>query len=84
MRCVRRFLICIGGVPGCQAEYVRVPYAEVNCLKIPDDVPDEKALYLSDIVGTSYHGAYLGKVKEGSVVAIWGLGIIRSINFDFL
>jgi threonine dehydrogenase-like Zn-dependent dehydrogenase len=63
-----------GGVPGCQAEYVRVPYAEMNCLKIPDDVPDEKALYLSDIVGTSYHGTELGQVKEGSTVAIWGLG----------
>jgi len=63
-----------GGVPGCQAEYVRVPYAETNCLKIPDDVPDEKALYLSDIVGTSYHGTELGQVKEGSTVAVWGLG----------
>jgi threonine dehydrogenase-like Zn-dependent dehydrogenase len=63
-----------GGVPGGQAEYVRVPFADVNCLPIPDDVPDEKALYLSDIIPTSYHGAELGDVKKGSTVAIWGLG----------
>jgi len=63
-----------GGVPGGQAEYVRVPFADVNCLPIPDEVPDEKALYLSDIVPTAYHGVALGKVKEGSTVAIWGLG----------
>jgi len=63
-----------GGVPGCQAEYVRVPFADVNCLKIPDDLPDEKALYLSDIVPTAYHGTDIGKVTEGSTVAIWGLG----------
>jgi len=63
-----------GGVPGCQAEYLRVPIADVNCLKIPDNVPDEKALYLSDIVPTSYHGTELGGVKEGTTVAIWGLG----------
>lgn len=47
-----------GGVPGSQSEFVRVPYADVNCLPIPDDVPDEKALFLSDIVPTSYHGMY--------------------------
>lgn len=47
-----------GGVPGSQAEWVRVPYADVNCLPIPDDVPDEKALYLTDIIPTSYHGTW--------------------------
>jgi threonine dehydrogenase-like Zn-dependent dehydrogenase len=65
-----------GGVPGGQAEYVRVPFADMNCLAIPDDVPDNKALYLSDIIPTAYHGCYIGNVKEGSVVAIWGLGPI--------
>jgi len=63
-----------GGVPGGQAEYVRVPFADMNCLPIPDDVPDEKALYLSDVVPTAYHATQLGDVKEGSTVAIWGLG----------
>jgi threonine dehydrogenase-like Zn-dependent dehydrogenase len=65
-----------GGVPGGQAEYVRVPFADVNCLIIPDNVPDEKALYLTDVIPTAYHGVALGDVKEGSTVAIWGLGPI--------
>ena len=65
-----------GGVPGGQAEYVRVPFADVNCLSIPSDVSDEKALYLSDVIPTSYHGCAIGGVKEGSTVAIWGLGPI--------
>jgi threonine dehydrogenase-like Zn-dependent dehydrogenase len=65
-----------GGVPGGQAEFVRVPFADVNCLPIPAGVPDEKALYLSDVVPTAYHATELGDVKEGSVVAIWGLGPI--------
>lgn len=65
-----------GGVPGGQAEYVRVPFADINCLLIPDDVPDNKALYLSDIIPTSYHGCVIANVKQGSSVAIWGLGPI--------
>ena len=44
-----------GGFAGGQAEYVRVPNGDVNLLKIPNDVPDEKALYLSDVLATSYH-----------------------------
>ena len=40
----------VGGYWGGQAEYVRVPFADINCLPIPDDVPDEKALYLSDVI----------------------------------
>jgi threonine dehydrogenase-like Zn-dependent dehydrogenase len=64
-----------GGVPGGQAEFVRVPYADINCLKLPDEIPDEKALYLSDVIPTAYFGAAdMGEVKEGSTVAIWGLG----------
>lgn len=63
-----------GGVPGGQAEYVRVPYAEFNCLPIPDEIPDEKALYLSDIVPTAYFGTEMAEVTNGSIVGIWGLG----------
>jgi threonine dehydrogenase-like Zn-dependent dehydrogenase len=63
-----------GGVPGGQAEFVRIPLADFNCLPVPNDVPDEKALYLSDIIPTAYHGVELGNVKEGDSVAIWGLG----------
>jgi len=63
-----------GGIPGEQAEFVRVPFADINCLPIPDDVPDEKALYLSDIVPTAYHGTELANVQPGTVVGVWGLG----------
>ncbi|EFJ27195.1 hypothetical protein SELMODRAFT_231782 [Selaginella moellendorffii] len=67
----------VGGIPGSQAEFVRVPFADVNCYKIPDEVPDEKALYLSDVLCTSYHAVMLaGGVKAGESVAIWGLGPI--------
>jgi len=63
-----------GGVPGGQAEYVRVPFADMNCLPVPDDLSDEKVLFLSDIVPTAYHATELGQVKLGDTVAIWGLG----------
>ncbi|KIW11003.1 hypothetical protein PV08_10302 [Exophiala spinifera] len=63
-----------GGFPGGQAEYVRVPFATNNLLKIPDHVPNEKALYLSDIVPTSYHATVCAEVSKGKSVAVWGLG----------
>ncbi|KAK8850691.1 hypothetical protein IAR55_004611 [Kwoniella newhampshirensis] len=65
-----------GGFPGGQAEYVRVPFGDVNCLKIPESVPDEQALYLSDVLPTSYHAIMDTRVEEGDVVGIWGLGPI--------
>jgi len=65
-----------GGFAGGQAEYVRCPFADANLLKIPDSVPDEKALYLSDIVPTSYHATVCADVQEGKSVAIWGMGPI--------
>ncbi|KAJ9096132.1 hypothetical protein QFC20_006507 [Naganishia adeliensis] len=57
-----------------QAEYVRVPAADFNCLKVPDEVPDEKALYLSDVLPNSYHCVQDIGIKEGDVVGVWGLG----------
>lgn len=63
-----------GGYAGGQAEYVRCPYADTNLLQVPDGVPDEKALFLSDIVPTSYHATECAEVKEGKSVAVWGLG----------
>lgn len=65
-----------GAVPGGQAEYVRVAYADWNCFPIPEDVPDQKALYLTDIIPTGLHAAKLGDVKDGVTVGIWGLGPI--------
>ncbi|EPY49587.1 glutathione-dependent formaldehyde dehydrogenase [Schizosaccharomyces cryophilus OY26] len=66
----------LGDVPGCQAEYIRVPFADVNCYKLPEDIPDIKGLYMSDVLCTSLHACELGNVKEGNTVAIWGMGPI--------
>jgi len=64
-----------GSYEGCQAEFIRVPIADVNCLVVPPGVPSEKALFLSDIACTSYHAAIdLGNVKAGEKVAVWGAG----------
>lgn len=63
-----------GGFAGGQAEYVRVPYGDVNLLKIPASVPDEKALYLSDVLATSWNCVVDTGVEKGNVVAIWGAG----------
>lgn len=65
-----------GGFAGGQAEYVRVPFADVNLLPLPDDVPDEKGLYLSDIIPTSFHACFECNIQKGDVVGIWGLGPI--------
>jgi len=64
----------LGGYDGGQAEYVRVPNADLNCLKIPEGVPDEKVLFLSDILCTGWHGNEMGAVSPGQTVAIWGAG----------
>nr|AKG47168.1 putative alcohol dehydrogenase [uncultured bacterium] len=64
----------LGGFPGGQAEYVRVPFADVGPLKIEDDLPDEKVLFLSDILPTGYMGAEMCDISPGDVVAVWGAG----------
>ena len=63
-----------GGYPGGQAEYVRVPFADVGPLKVPDGVSDEQALFLSDILPTGYMAAEQGNIEPGDVVAVWGCG----------
>lgn len=68
-----------GGFAGGQAEYVRVPLGDVNLLEIPDDVPDEKALYLSDVLATSYNAVKDTAVYEGDEVAIFGAGAIGQL-----
>ncbi|ROV99588.1 hypothetical protein VPNG_07762 [Cytospora leucostoma] len=65
-----------GGFAGGQAEYVRVPLADVNLLPIPDDVPDEKALFLSDVLATSYNCVKDTAVYPNDEVAIFGAGPI--------
>lgn len=65
-----------GGYSGGQAEFVRVPRANVGPLKIPDALPDEKVLFLSDILPTGYQAAVNAGIKPGSTVAIFGAGPI--------
>ncbi|KAH9925053.1 GroES-like protein [Epithele typhae] len=65
-----------GGFAGGQAEYVRVPKGNVNLLPIPNEVPDEKALYLSDVLCTAYHCVMDTGVNPHDTVGIWGLGPI--------
>lgn len=72
-----------GGFAGGQAEYVRVPVGDVNLLEIPDGVPDEKALFLSDVVATSWHCVVDTKVSQGDVVAVWGAGPIGQMVASF-
>lgn len=63
-----------GGVPGGQAEYVRVPKANVGPIKIPDNMEDEKVLFLSDILPTGYQAVLNAGVGQGSSLAIFGAG----------
>ena len=64
----------LGGFAGGQAEYVRVPYADVGPLKVPDSLQDEQVLFLTDIYPTGYQAAVNCDIKEGDVVAVWGCG----------
>jgi len=64
----------LGGYSGGQAEYLRVPMADVSPIKIPDGVTDEQALFLSDIFPTGYMAAENAQIQDGDTVAIWGLG----------
>lgn len=64
----------MGGYDGGQAEYVRVPFADVGPYKIPEGIPDEKVVFLTDIFPTGYMAAENAGIEEGDTVAIWGAG----------
>jgi threonine dehydrogenase-like Zn-dependent dehydrogenase len=64
----------MGGYAGGQAQYVRVPFANVGPLKIESDLPDERVLFLSDIFPTGYMAAENAQINEGDTVAVWGAG----------
>jgi threonine dehydrogenase-like Zn-dependent dehydrogenase len=64
----------LGGYPGGQAQYLRVPYADVGPIKIESDLPDEKVLFLSDIYPTGYMAAENANIQPGDTVAVWGCG----------
>ena len=63
-----------GGYAGGQAQYVRVPYSDVNHLKIENGLTDEQVLFLSDILPTGYFGAENCNIQPGDTVAVWGCG----------
>jgi threonine dehydrogenase-like Zn-dependent dehydrogenase len=64
----------MGGYAGGQAEYARVPFADIGPIKVPEDLTDEQVLFLSDIFPTGYMGADLCGIQPGDVVAVWGCG----------
>ncbi len=63
-----------GGYAGGQAEYARVPFADVAPLKIPGELTDEQVIFLTDILPTGYQAAYNCAIKPGDTVAVWGCG----------
>jgi threonine dehydrogenase-like Zn-dependent dehydrogenase len=65
-----------GAVPGGQAEYLRVPQAHFGPIKVPEGPPDERFLYLSDVLPTSWQAVAYADIPEGGIVGIWGLGPI--------
>lgn len=64
----------MGGYAGGQAEYVRVPFADVGPIKVPDDLNDEQVLFLSDIFPTGYMAVENCEMEDGDTIAVWGCG----------
>jgi threonine dehydrogenase-like Zn-dependent dehydrogenase len=64
----------MGGYAGGQAEYVRVPFADVGPVRIPDELSDEQVLFLSDILPTGYMAAENCAIEQGDTIAVWGAG----------
>jgi threonine dehydrogenase-like Zn-dependent dehydrogenase len=64
----------LGGYAGGQAEYARVPFADIGPLKIPEGLTDEQVLFLSDIFPTGYMGAEMCNIQPGDTIAVWGCG----------
>jgi len=71
-----------GGFAGGQAEYARVPFADVGPLKIEGDLSDEQVLFLSDILPTGYMGAEMCEISSADVVAVWGAGPVGIFAMD--
>jgi threonine dehydrogenase-like Zn-dependent dehydrogenase len=63
-----------GGYAGGQAEYARVPFADVGPIKVPEELTDDQVLFLSDIFPTGYMGAEMCDIQPGAVIAVWGAG----------
>jgi threonine dehydrogenase-like Zn-dependent dehydrogenase len=69
-----------GGFAGGQAEYARVPFADVGPLKIPEGLTDDQVLFLTDILPTGYMAAENGNIQPGDVVAVWGCGPVGQLT----
>ena len=63
-----------GGYAGSHAEYIRVPFADVGCFRVPENVRDEQSVFLSDAGPTGFMGADFCNIKRGDTVAVWGCG----------
>jgi threonine dehydrogenase-like Zn-dependent dehydrogenase len=63
-----------GGYAGAHAEYVRIPFADVNCFRVPENVTDEMALFISDAAPTGFMGADFCEIEPWMTVAVWGCG----------
>ena len=76
----------LGGIPGGQAEYIRVPYADVGPIKVPEGLTDEQVLFLSDIFPTGFMGADFCQITGGETIAVFGCGPVAqfSIKSAFL
>ena len=70
----------LGGFAGGQAQYVRVPFADVGTIKIPEGLNDEQVLFLSDILPTGYMAAEQANIQQGDVVAVWGCGPVGQFS----
>jgi threonine dehydrogenase-like Zn-dependent dehydrogenase len=66
----------LGGYAGGQAQYVRVPFADVGPIKVPEGLSDDQVLFLSDVLPTGYMAAEACGIQPGQVVAVWGCGPI--------
>jgi threonine dehydrogenase-like Zn-dependent dehydrogenase len=68
-----------GGYAGGQAEYVRVPFADVGLFKVPESLSDDQVLFLTDILPTAYQAAEQANIQPGDVVAVWGAGPVGQL-----
>lgn len=69
-----------GQVPGGQAEYLRVPQAQFGPIKVPEGAPDERFVYLSDVLPTGWQAAQFADIPEGGTVAVFGLGPVGQFS----
>src|ERR1700760_2344710 len=72
----------LGGFPGGQAEYARVPFADFGAFKVPEGLTDEQVLFLTDIFPTGYMGAENCGIEPGDTVAVWGCGPVGQFSIQ--